>query len=165
MGSDKTPREGFEDSYRLHQATFPELAGAASLVRLYEGVPSFHDAEFTDLNLRQAGGSSIRLCNLYPTAVDDGRVFVTIEIARLIDVELEGYNHGQNVIDALHVRPARSNSARGTYRVPLEPGDLELELFSIVGLGGLLVGRGLKVGWAMDRRARNASKRPALLGQ
>jgi|GEM_PF-6662687 len=25
--------------------------------------------------------------------------------------------------------------------------------------------RGLKVGWAMDRRARNASKRPALLGQ
>ena len=63
------------------------------------------------------------------------------------------------------MRPARPNAARSTYRVPLEPGDLEIELFSIVGLGGLLVGRGLKVGWTMDRRARNASKRPALLGQ
>lgn len=165
MSSDKTPREEFEDSYRLHQATFPELEGAASLIRLYEGVPSFHDAEITDLNLRQAGGSSIRLCNLYPTVVDEGRVFVTIEIAHLIDVELDGYNHGQNVIGALHVRPARSNAARTTSRVPLEPGDLEIELFSIVGLGGLLVGRGLKVGWTMDRRARNASKRSALLGQ
>lgn len=165
MSSDNTSRDEFEDSYRLHQATFPELEGAASLVRLYDGVPSFHDAEITDLNLRQAGGSSIRLCNLYPTAVDDGRVFVTIEIAHLIDVELDGYNHGQNVINALHVRPVRSNAVRDTYRVPLEPGDLEIELFSIVGLGGLLVGRGLKVGWTMDRRARNASKRPALLGQ
>jgi hypothetical protein len=163
VSSDKTQREEFEDSCRLHQATFPELEGAASLVRLYDGVPSFHDAEITDLNLRQAGGSSIRLCNLYPTAVDDGRVFVTIEIAHLIDVELDGYNHGQNVINALHVRPARSNAVRDTYRV--EPGDLEIELFSILGLGGLLVGRGLKVGWTMDRRARNASKRPALLGQ
>lgn len=152
-------------SYNEHCATFPEVEGASALIGLYGAVPSFHDSEITDLNLRANGGSTLRLRNPFPTIFDSGFVFVTFEIAKLVDVVLEGFNHAQNVLGSLHVRPARSYPDRMGLHAPLEAGDLELELESIVGLGGRLVCRGVKLTWTMDRRARAATGRGALPGQ
>jgi hypothetical protein len=166
MGVDENLRKAYAESQQLHRATFPSLDGAASLIKLYGDVPSFHDAEVTDLNLRASGGSTIRVSNLFPSIFDAGHVFVTFEIARLIDIVLDGFNHKQNVLGGLHVRPARFDPKRyPLHGTDLEPGDLEIELDSILGIGGTLICRAVKVSWTMDRRAREAMKRPDLLGQ
>jgi len=151
--------------YELHCRTLPQVEGAASLIELYGGVPSFHDAEVTEVNLRTDGGSTIRLANRYPTPVDAGRVFVTFEIAHLIDVVLDGYNHRQNVLGGLLIIPAPARQERARSHGPLEPGDLEIELDSILGVGGFLICRGVRVSWAMDRPARTVKAQRDLLGQ
>lgn len=151
-------------SYDEHCATFPQVEGASALIGLYGAVPCFHDSEITDLNLRTNGGSTLRLRNPFPTIFDSGSIFVTFEVAKLVDVVLEGFN-GQNVLGSLYTRPARPYPDRASFHLPLVDGDLELELDPSVGLGGRLVCRGVKVSWTMDRRARAATGRGVLPGQ
>ena len=153
--------------YELHSKTFSLLPGADSLIQAYGEVPSFHDAEVEAVQLSKKGASSIRVSNLFPDIFSKGHVFVTLTIAEVIDIELEGFSP-QNVLFALRVRPAPGRPERQEYYPrKLASDDLEIELEPTYGIGGRLVCQGITVGWTMDRRARQAQPLPptTLLGQ
>jgi hypothetical protein len=142
------------EAYEFHRRTFATLEGAGSLIALYGHVPSFHDGEITDLNLRRKGESKLRVSINYPDNFGHGSVFVTLEITNLLDVEIEGFS-AQNVIDSLYVTPAIANAEREAhYGIDRMDGDLRIEFDPIWGVGGHLICRGVRVVWTMDHIAR-----------
>jgi hypothetical protein len=146
-------RKAAAELYKLHSRTFITLEGVDSLVRLYGRLPTFHDGELTDLALRRDGTSSVRIRIPYPDIFAHGGVFVTIEIGEIVDVSLEGFSP-QNVLGDLYVTPAMPDAMREAHSGDRRAGDFRIELEPIYGIGGFVVGRGLKVAWSKDRRAR-----------
>ncbi|MEM7597853.1 MAG: Imm50 family immunity protein [Pseudomonadota bacterium] len=91
-----------------HAASIYELiAGGKELLDWFGKVPSFHDAEIVDLFLSRTGASTLRIHAWNMTNILKGRYFVLekhavveFSIARILYLELDGFNH-QNVIDGL----------------------------------------------------------------
>lgn len=153
--------------YELHCKTFAALPGADSLIQVYGEVPTFHDAEVEEVRLSKKGASSIQVSNLFPDIFSKGHVFVTLTIAKVIDIELQGFSP-QNVLFALRVRPAPRRPEREHYYPrKLASDDLEIELEPTYGIGGRLVCQGVSITWTKDRAARQAKPDTpiSLLGQ
>lgn len=161
-------RARWRAAYEVHNATLVTVPGADTLIALYDGrVPSFHDADILSVQLTTQGGSALRLALPYPTLFDRGRVIVNFEMGRILDADLDFFGT-QNVVGDLFVRPAQDRPDRRNHIHKLKPGDLEIEIDPSVGLGGIIVCRGLSLTWSKDRLARAAKlppPPPELLGQ
>jgi hypothetical protein len=165
---DEKTRQRFRADYELHSDTFAGLKGADSLIEQYGNVPDFHDSEVQDLHLSLKFASTVRISNLFPDIYSRGRIFVTLTIDEILDIDLDGFSP-QNVLGGLRVRPVTSRPDRERfYPRKRTDGDLEIELDAIYGIGGVIVCRGVRIGWTKDRIARKLVKKPQvspLLGQ
>jgi hypothetical protein len=169
MVLDEQLQKRWQDDYETHSRVLAALPGGASLIELYGRAPSFHDSEVQSIQLSIKGQSLIRVRNLYPDIFSQGHVIVSLSIAEIIDIELDGFSP-QNVLDGLRILPAPEKPERQKFYPPTLAGDdLEIELESIYGLGGSITCRGISIGWTMDRRTRRAARVAAtakpLLGQ
>ena len=141
--------------YLTHCQILAELPGAASLIAQYEHPPSFHDSTLEEINLSMGGTSILRLANPHPTIFDSGRLFVTFEIQKVIDLNLDFY--GENILFGLLLRPPIVRGDRSNnFTRPLVEGDIEFQFEPTCGVGGYLIGREVSVRWTKNRRARNA---------
>lgn len=139
--------------YAVHSEILASLPGSASLLAQYEHLPDFHDAVAKDVSLSTSGKSLIRLANPYPTIFDAGYLLVTFEIDKVIDANLDFF--GGNILFGLMLRRPAARPDRQPYLTrPIEAGDIEFEFEPTCGLSGFVVGRGVRVSWTKDRRAR-----------
>lgn len=124
---------------------FAALPGADGLIAKYGRVPTFHDGEVDSVHLTKNGVSKIVVVINWPDIFGTDKIVVTITANQVIDIALEGYSP-QNVIQELWVRVPSSQPGYEAL-----PGDVELEMEPIYGVGGTLRLRDAKVSWAMQR--------------
>ena len=139
--------------YEEHARIFASLEGAASLIKLNGHVPSFHDAEVTDLNLSIRGQSTIRIADYVPEPFGPGKVIVTFQINELLDINLQGFS-SRNIIHGLRLKIASSSARENHYGYKVDAETLELQLEDILGISGILIGRGISLKWTKDRTRR-----------
>ena len=110
-------------------------------MRLFKGVPDFHDAEVMKLHLNRDEPSAL-VVKLVSTAVP---TFVTFVMDHWIDVELSGFSQ-QNVIFGLSLRRTTKRTvAPWDVGVGLAVGGVEIELEPCFGANGMIRANLLKV--------------------
>ena len=136
-------------------AIYHEVPGGVDLLRWFGRVPSFHDAEILDLNLRRRGKSTLRLHGWIMTdkigedgfIVLDRHAIVTFALDGVMDLRVEGFS-AQNVIGGLILRRAPDRPERRNY-LTLDPSpqdiEIELELEPCYGLDGLIRARSVAI--------------------
>lgn len=154
---DQDIEEKLRKDYAVHGEILASLPGSASLIAQYEHLPSFHDATVEDVSLSMNRKSLIKLANPFPTFFDGGRLIVTFEIDQVIDAYLDLF--GNNILFALFLRRPAARIDRDPYRTRrIDAGDIEFEFESTCGLSGFVVGRGVRVSWTKNLRARRHSQ-------
>jgi hypothetical protein len=89
----------------LSTSIYDTVPGGADLVRWFGQVPTFHDAEILDLNLRRRGQSILRVHGWIGTSLmgndgylePDKHAIVTFAIEDVMDLQLDGFSV-QNVV-------------------------------------------------------------------
>jgi len=132
---------------------FQQVEGGPELLKWFGTVPSFHDAEILNLDLRRNGISLLRVHGWIATgevapdktAVLDKHAVVSFEISNVLDVQLEGFST-QNVVGGLILRRAPDRPDR-RHHLALEPipDDIEIELEPCYGLHGRIRARSVRV--------------------
>lgn len=139
----------FDQAYKEHAARpetsvelFSLLPGADKFLSKYGRVPTFHDGEVEEVFLSKNGPSRICISIHWPDHFGAEKILVTLTAAQIVDIRLEGFSP-QNVIGELWLCAA--TALPGYYEV--QEGDLQLNMESIYGIGGMLLVRGLEVSW------------------
>ena len=132
---------------------YGQVPGGPELLEWFCTVPSFHDAEVLNLDLRRKGNSLLRIHGWITTgeiapdrtAVLDKHAVVTFAISGVLDVQLESFSI-QNVIGGLILRRAPNRADRRDHLAltPL-PDDIEIELEPCYGLYGLIRARSVSL--------------------
>jgi hypothetical protein len=135
-----------DEAWATRNAIFEALPKAAALIKLYGKVPTFHDGEVQTVHLTLNGSSRLTTRIGFPDIFGPGHVFVTFDFIP-IDVNLEGFSP-QNVIFELWLRPAVAQPDHPAKGIGIEPGDIEIELEPIFGIGGSIIARNISVSWS-----------------
>ena len=124
---------------------YHEVPGGSELVRWFGRVPTFHDAEVHDLDLRRVGESTLHLHGwTMKEEIDhdgfvvlDKHAVVTFRMEGIMDLRLDGFSH-QNVIGGLTLQRAADRGRANYYSMPKSPDDIDIELEPSFGLSGFV---------------------------
>jgi hypothetical protein len=134
-------------------AIYGEVPGGQELLRWFDCVPSFHDAEILSLHLNHKGPSILRLHGWVTTnragaegyGILEKHAVVTFALDGIMDLQLDGFSI-QNVIGGLILRRAPDRPERRGF-LALDPlrDDFEIELKPCYGLDGLIRARSVTI--------------------
>jgi hypothetical protein len=124
---------------------YNEVPGGPELLSWFGRVPSFHDAEIINLDLRRSGKSFLRVHGWTDAAAVDDKgcivlekhAVVTFALEEIMDLQLDGFSH-QNVIFGLKLQRATDRGRSNYYALPQSPEDIEIELEPCFGLDGVI---------------------------
>lgn len=124
---------------RMEEDDWRAIPGGDALIAYFGHIPMFHDGEITQVVLNRLSTSTI---SIHIWGTDDfdpvRHAVVTLSIDDIIDLQLENFSP-QNVIGDVIIRPLpQRDDRRPFYYRDWKESDVEIEMFAIFGLNGIV---------------------------